>query len=733
MAGISSTIRVNDNVSNVLVGMNRAIHAVISSMERMENVTGQSVNTTEIAAAKQELSGTALAIREIEEDIQRQIAAEEEAREAARKTREEKERTRTAERAAREETERTARAHDDLLGKVKNIAVAYAAMQAAAKTVELSDQMTQTDSRLNLIVDADTGNAKDSVEELKQKIMESANRSRSSYMDTASSVTAFAQRAGDAFKNNDEVLSFAETLNKMYVIAGASQEEQASSMLQLTQALGSGVLRGEEFNAVFEAAPNIIQSIAEYMEMDIGKMRELAKEGEISAEVVKNAVLANAGEVNSQFDSMAMTWQQVTTLAKNQAIQAFQPVLQKVSELANNQSVQTFAMNAANSLATVAELVLFFVEMASNGAGFIAENWDMLSPVIYGVAGALAIYYGALLLVNAAEGIGAGLHVAMAGAQMLKLAATGSLTTATIAETAAQNGLNAAMWASPITWIIGAIIALVIALYAGVAGFNSLTDSSVSATGIITGAFGYLAALVVNSFIQIWNEAANLVNFLANVLGGNVPEAIQVAFLDMEYDVLSVISNIASTIQDLLNKIPGVEVDFADDLEGFKDYIGDKSTEVKNETEWKEVMARKEYVDVTEWASAGYEVGAFAESKVTDTVENLFKGPEVKDLASDLANSMPTIPDYKDIAGNTKKTADNTDKVAKSLEISDEDIKYLRDIAEKEAVNKFTTAKISVDMKNNNTVNSDYDLDGMVSKLEQKLYEEMSRAAEGVY
>lgn len=475
MGGISSTIRVNDNVSSVLGGMNRAIHAVISSFERMENVTGQSVNTAEIAAAKQELSGAALAIREIENDIQKQIAAEEEAKEAARKTREEKERAKESARKLREETERSARAHDDLLGKVKGIALAYAGMQAASKTVELSDQITQTDSRLNLIVDADNGKAKSSVEELKEKIMESANRSRSAYMDTASSVTAFAQRAGDAFKNNDEVLSFAETLNKMYVIAGATQEEQASSMLQLTQALGSGVLRGEEFNAVFEAAPNIIQSIAEYMEMDIGKMRELAKEGKISAEVVKNAVLANAEEVNSQFDSMAMTWQQVTTLAKNQGIQAFQPVLQKVSELANNHSVQTFAMGAANSLALVAELVLLVVETASSGAGFIAENWDILSPVIYGVAGALAIYYGSLLLVNAAEGIGAGLHVAMAAAQMLKLASTGSLTAATIAETAAQNGLNAAMWASPITWIIAAIIGLVIALYAGVAGFNSLT------------------------------------------------------------------------------------------------------------------------------------------------------------------------------------------------------------------------------------------------------------------
>lgn len=219
--------------------------------------------------------------------------------------------------------------------------------------VALSDSMTQTTARLNMINDG-----LQTTEELQDKIFASAQRSRTEYLATADIVAKLGQKAGDAFSSNDETIAFAENLNKMFVIAGASQMEMESASLQLTQALGSGVLCGEELNAVFEAAPNVIQSIADYLDVPVGQIKNMASEGQITADIVKNALLGATDEINAQFESMPMTWGQVWTGICNELVYASQPIFDFIS--------------------------------------LLAQNWEILEPIVIGAAVALGSYVAVL-------------------------------------------------------------------------------------------------------------------------------------------------------------------------------------------------------------------------------------------------------------------------------------------------------------------------------------------------
>lgn len=222
-----------------------------------------------------------------------------------------------------------------LLSTVKRIVAAAAGFTIGKELLNLSDEMTQTTARLNLMNDG-----LQTTDQLNQMIYESAQRARTSYLATADVVAKLGQRAGDAFGSSAEVVQFAENLNKQFVIAGASQQEIASASLQLTQALGSGVLRGEELNAVFEAAPNVIQTIADYLDVPIGKIREMASDGEITAGIVKNAMLSATDSINEQFEQMPMTWGQAWTVMKNAATDSMSDVMEELNEVLNSDSGQ---------------------------------------------------------------------------------------------------------------------------------------------------------------------------------------------------------------------------------------------------------------------------------------------------------------------------------------------------------------------------------------------------------
>lgn len=638
-----------------------AVNSVVTSMEKVDNATNQAFDTGQIFAVKNSLGLANAQLVEMQQNTHKNAAAQE---------------------LHNSKINAGSGGIGGMIGKFASMAGAF---MGISKITNLSDQMSQTTARLNLMNDG-----LQTTEELNQKIFASAQASKASYTQTVGMVSKLGQRAGDAFSSNGETIAFAENLNKSFVIAGTSQQEVSSATLQLTQALGSGVLRGEELNAVFEAAPNIIQTIADYMNVPIGKVREIAAEGGVSAEIVKNAMLVATDSINADFEKMPMTWAQVWTGICNEVTFAIQPILELINML--------------------------------------AQNWEILEPIVMGAAVAVGLYAAAMLISNTVTGAGVALKA-------IHTAFTSHWTFATFTATAAQSGFNAAMLACPITWIVIAVIALVAVFYAVVAAMNKAGKISESASGMIMGAFFAAGAYIYNIVIGLFNSILGVVNYivnhfieLANFFGNifnNPISSIIYSFQGMADGVLGIIETIASAIDFVFgSKLADSVAGWRSGLKEMADNAVEKYAPNENYQKVFENIdlsvddfgwERKEYGAAYE---KGYGVGKDLEAKVS----GMFGGG--------LEN---LIPNADGIAAGVDKTAANTGAMADSLETSEEELKYMRDIAERDTINRFTTAEIKVDMTNNNNVSSGMDLDGIVDHLATGVNYAMGVAAEGVH
>lgn len=625
---------------------------------------------------------------------------------------------------------------NSLMQTIKGAVAAYATIQTLSTALNLSDQLTSTTARLNLMNDG-----LQTTQDLQNMIYLSAERARGSYQATADAVSKLGLMAGDAFGSSEEIIAFMEQVNKQFTIAGTEAAGIDAAMLQLTQAMGSGVLRGEEYNSILEQAPNIIQAIADYMEVPKGQLKDMAAEGQITADIVKAAMFAAADETNAKFESMPKTFSQIWTSFQNTALMAFQPVLQRMNEIANSEAFQEFVNNAIEGLSMVAGIALEIFDLLVGVAGAVADNWSWLSPIIYGVAAALAVYYGWQLAVNAINAITKGIHIAMAIAQMIHAAATGALTAATAAEIAAQNGLNAALYACPIVWIIVLIIALIALFYAAVAAVNKFAGTSVSATGIICGAFMVALAFIGNIFVALWNLVVdvfvliyNLVATVANFIGNVFTDPIGAVcrlFFDLADTVLGILQALASAIDAIFgSNLAGSVQGWRDSLGGWVDDTFGKGDEIMAKMNADDMkLGRFEYGAA--W-DAGYSFG----EGIDESIANF-------DPSSLFDTNVPGADDYANlgnygsgiggIGSGVDDIAGNTGKIADSMDITEEDLKYLRDIAEQEAVNRFTTAEITIEQTNHNTVSGKMDLDGIVSGLTDAANEAVDKIAEGVH
>ena len=427
MATIRTAIQIQDRMSPAFKSMNTVMNIVLNTFEKIQKTSSNAVDTASIQTARTELSRANVILDQAEQEI---LDAN------------------NAQKQFNNNMRSGVNSADGLLNKVKQIALTVGGIAGIKKVLDLSDEMATTTARLNLIVDD-----KGSVKELENKIFASAMRSRASYQDTADMVSKLGSQAKGAFKNNDELIAFAEQLNKNFVLAGTNQQGIASAQLQLTQALASGVLRGEELNAVFENATPVIQKIADYLEVDIGKIRGMAAEGKLSAQVVKNALLASADETNAAFEKMPMTWAQIWTKMKNIALKAFQPVLNKINQLASNPQVQEAFESFINVISIASQAVLGLID----GMIWLYNILEPFAPVILGIVGAYIAF-------NLISGITSGILGILAIAHRIAGAAEMLHAGETMAATAAQWGLNSALLACPITWIVILIIALIVAL-----------------------------------------------------------------------------------------------------------------------------------------------------------------------------------------------------------------------------------------------------------------------------
>lgn len=691
MATITTGIQLADNFSAPLMHIVSAVNMTISAMDDMNQSMNAGVNTASLSAARNEIAQATVAAEEFNQTMQQASSPIND------NIRRQEQFNQSLQNGASESS--------NLVSAIKRMVGAYLSIQTAGKILEMSDEITQTTSRLNMMNDGLQSTA-----DLYNMVYVAANDARGSLGGMASVVARFGNNAKDAFSSSAEVVQFANLVQKQMTIAGASTQEAANAELQLSQALGSGVLRGDELNSIFEQAPNLIQNIADYLDVPIGKIRSMAQDGELSADVVKQAVFAATDEINANFESMPMTWGQMWTVFQNNATMAFQPVLQRLNDLANTDGFQTFATNAINDLAVVAGVVLDIFEGIGSVGTFVSDNWQIIGPIVEGVAAALTVYYGWQLL----------------------------STSATKAAAAAQWIYNAAMNANPAAIVAISIGALIVLIGILANKFTGTGHIAQSVFGMITGGINVViqyfknwGLTVADIFIGIWNA------------GGACATNVEIAFHNaishvqaLWYNMLSTALTVVSGICSALNKLPFVDFDYSGITGAADNYASKAAAAAGNTKDYASVPAAfskgvKTYDTYQKgWVNDAYTAGAAWGDGVTSKIKNTLSSkatniPNANNYPNALASSNAAT------AANTADTAKNTAKTANTLSASSEDLKYLRDIADREYVNKFTTAQIKVEMINHNNVNNDMDLDGMAEHLRSKIEEEMNAAAEG--
>lgn len=567
---------------------------------------------------------------------------------AATKAAEAAQKATTANRDHKKSTDEAKKSADQLTQSLKSLVASYISIQGLKKAVDLSDSLVSMRARLDRMNDG-----LQTTQELETMIYQSAQRSRGSFTDTMGLVSQLGTMAGDAFSSSKEIVQFAEQLNKQLALSGASGSSAQAAILQLEQGLASGVLRGDDLNSVMEQAPALAKSIADYMQVSVGELREMGSQGQITADIVKNALFAAAKDTNAEFEKTPMTWAQVWTVASNTAVRALDPLLTAINWVANNLDV---AIPLVVSLG------------AAFGVLLIAANW------------------------------------------------TNILATATKTAASMQAFYNAVMAANPIALTAAAVLVLVAALYGGVAAFNKLTGSSISATGIITGAFTTMGAFALNTFVvPVWNGFAALINFFLNSTD-NFGQSFTIMLNDLYISFLQWVQGIAQAFEKLVQKIPviGEHFGFTEGL-GFNSYVEQKKNENqnrKNSMGWTDYMKPIENFDLGKSYKAGYNWGA-----------NLGKSGLMGTSTGQL--EIPQAADVKDLLGNIDK---NTGKIAKTVDLSDEQIKMLVDVAERKYVNNvnLTSQTPMITVQGQNTGNTEKDARNLADNLRDLLLDMMN-------
>lgn len=627
---------------------------------------------------------------------------------------------------------------NELTNTIKRAVAAYISIQSVGKALNISDELVQTTSRLNMMNDGVQTTA-----ELVNMVYAAAQDARGSFSQMADVVARFGNNAKDAFSSSEEVVAFADLIQKQMTIAGASTQEAANAELQLSQALGSGVLRGDELNSIFEQAPNLIQNIADYLDVPIGKIREMAADGELSADVVKAAIFSAADDINSKFNEMPMTWGQIWQSMQNTALIAFQPVLQRLNDLANSEAFQTFIQGAIEAMATLASIVLNIFDLIGTVGGFIADNWSVISPIIYGVIGALAVYAAYLGIVKAIEIASAAASMIHSLAMSAKIAVMAAVTGQTMAATAAQMGYNGALYACPVVWIIMLLIALIAIIFAVCNAIAKMTGIANSGFGVITGGVNVVIQFFKNLGLTVANIALGIGNAIA-ALASNMMTAFHNAICSVQswfYNLLSTALSVIEGICSALNKLPFVEFDYSGISSAADDYAAKASEAAGNKEDYQSISdAFNEGFTTFDafqdgWASDAFNAGAAWGDGIADKVSNFSLSdvfgqtdiPNVGDYTSGFNDAIANSG-VGDSIGNID---DNTGKIKDSLDVTEEDLKYLRDIAEQESINRFTTAEVTINQTNNNNVSSDTDLDGFITALDDAMGEAIDEVTNG--
>ncbi|EGT4711365.1 tape measure protein [Clostridioides difficile] len=782
MATIQTSIKIFDGMTPAFRNMTTSINTTINSLERLQQRLHNPLNAGSIQASQQSLNNIESILTRIEQKIGRNTNEQENFNNKIRQGSE---------------------AGSLLVSKLKSIAGIYIGIKGIESITKATDTIASTKARLNLMNDG-----LQTTEQLNKMIYLSAQSARASYADTAAQVAKLGILAGDAFGSSAEVIKFTELMNKAFVIGGTSANEASAAMYQLTQAMGAGKLQGDEFRSIMENAPLLAAKIADAMGKTKDQLKELSSSGAITADVIRNALFKASNEIEKKFASMPITFSQALTMMKNDAYMIFSETLGKISGALQSVRFSEIVVSMRNVMIAISSNIYDTLNIIKNilnsdffsdfvqgitlgavliiqGLGGItnaalsvvnvfAQNWNIIEPIVYGVAAAIGIYTIAAIALAVANKV-ASLSAAWFNFQMTQTVIMHELATgATWMQVAAQYGLNAALYACPLTWIVLGFIAVIAVVFVAVAAINKFAGTSLTVLGVIVGAVFAAVATIQNIMIGLlngciavnegitngWNQCVYLMKqaiakgviFIIEKMASlnnsvnNAGNALGKAFIDGANIAIRGVNKLI----DLINKIPGINIGkvgeatftpvkadnsyIKQQIDSLNKWVGDAPEKIK--------LDRMGYKDIGAEFQKGNALGTKWQNAITDKFKDTFDINKMLEDAKkklgldDLWNKQNPLNNLGgfggDLGKNVKDTAGNTAKMAKTMDKSQEDLKYLRDIAEQETINRFTGVNIKIDMNNTNNISKDADVDGIVNVLTEKLNDAMVVSAEGI-
>lgn len=702
---IESTISLQNNMSPVLESINKSLNYTISALSSVESTSKGAFNVSTIQKARQSLAQSSVELNKME-------AATTELNNAHKKY------------------NREVKASDSLLKTmVKRVLTVAGIGYGIRKFQQTADEISNINARLYSLA-----GSQEEARKLQDAIFKSAQKSRGEYMMTADIVSKLGMQAKNAFSNNEETIQFAENLNKLFTIFGTDASGIQSVMYNLTQAMATGVLRGQDLNAVMSNTPKLLEIVADYLKVDTGEIRKLAEEGKLTAGVVKSALLNATGEIDAEFQKMPMTFGQAAIMMKNNFIRQMEPAFNKFNEFINTETFKNFVDDASGLFGILAGAIAQGVEFGVRAFTFLYNSIDKVGVPLMGLIGIIALYNSIAAVTNFLEGaniaikaVVAGETVALSGAQKLYALMTGQATFA-------QIGFNTALLASPIFIIPALLISVVAGIFMVVKAINHAKGTSISAVGIITGSVNWalnfilnLAIGILNSIIQyIWSMFVHpfvgIIEWVLNVANGGF-NSFGDAVKNLIGNIIGWFLSLGQIVTNIIDAIFGT--DWTGGLNKLKNNVMSWGTNEKT----MQVSLNAPQIERRSLKDA-YRAGRDYGRSKENEFKNLFSsGGAFSDLFS---KKDPFNMDLSELGDNVGKISDNTKDIKDSVSWDNNNLTGLRDLMQSRAITELSK-DVSLQITNNFTgdISSDVDVDDLAERTSQKIIRDYELAMNG--
>lgn len=725
MASIQTAIQLTDRVTAPLMNITSALNSVIDGFESAQSASENAFDMAELSSARAKIAMADEQIQEIVADTNKIPSA-------------------------------AAKAESGFKSWQKAIIVANQGISLVKNTIsslgltdmsgafDRMDTMNRFDKTVSIMTDSQDM-AQAGLEQLKDTTLGTAYG-----LDVASqSAQNFLTRGMELGTATDQVRIWADAVS----FYGEGTNEQLESVVDaIGKMYSKGKVEADQLDRLFDAGIGAAQIYADATGIAVSKVQDDLSSGAISAAQFINTVsqAMDSGVSSGAAKDAGGTW--ATTFANMQAAvtRGWTNVITSLDEAlaarglpsamemvtAFGAKVEQVLTGVGSAMGYVVDGAITVYNVMSSVGGFIVDNWSIIRPVILGVAFALGAYTAALIIYNGVQATSNGLKAISAFMETVHAARLAMSTGATFAATAAQYGFNTALLACPITWIILAIIAVIAVIYAVIAAINKVTGSTLSATGVIFGAIATLGAAIINTVIGVLNAIIQLIwsifvepfigiiEWVLNVANGGF-DSFGGAVANLIGNIISWFLSLGKIVTKIIDAIFGT--DWTDGLTSLQDSVTSWGKNENAISISREAPTLGNGIAYSDAYNAGYGVGESLANKVSGMFD--FGNDEGKDSKdpyknAELQNSALTS------AAN--ETASNTADISDKLDATSNQLKYIREYAEKEAINRFTTSNININMTNNNNMSSDADVDGIMNSLKNKLQTQMNISAEGV-